>query len=972
MTNVGHRQEPTAPPGVSDAGAGDCGLSLCVRVLRSRPEDSLRAGRTLRSLTAAGFRPADLRTCGPGDLPALVGQGGPLLVLAAGAWLADTSAWSVPPMSATGRGICALGAVRTPPAAGKTAAPAAAAWARLVSETGGDLNRLAELGADFDFEPQALFLDADGVRALDSKGVLSLRDLFLAALPRLRVVHFGPLDVYTDSSLRVMQAITSLQRGGAERMTLDLMAELPALGVTARLATLGRPSRAAFAAPPGTLELAQFAPGFGARVSLLAEQCVAAGIDLVHAHLVSGDVVRHLSLAGLPVIVTVHNTSEAWPAGLAELHAPDAVLLAACSRAVAAELRAANTVVPIRTAPNGFDLRQFRLTPERLAGRASWRRRWGFAEADFILAAVANPRPQKRLERLPAILAGLRARLGPEREARLVLCGEPMRGNAPAAESVARLQSEIARLALAPHVCWAGAVADVADVLAAVDVLVSTSAHEGLSLACLEALALGRPVVATDVGGARDVAADAPALRLLPPEAGAGDFVEALLPLLNGAPAAPPDRFLANWSNQRMASRYQCLYRRALASTSAPTPGCGLWLVANNFSTGGAQSSARRLLLGLAGQGIPVRAGVIEEYPDYPTPGRQALLQAGVPVISVGPPDDIGRIVDRLIEAIGADPPQSVLFWNLRPAVKVALADALLHVPVFDVSPGEMCFDSLSRHFARSEGAWPYRTARDYGACLAGVIVKYQAEAALAAEVLGAPVHVIPNGVPECGAGILPAVPAEGGAGILPAAPVQSGAGILPAPAIIFGTAARINPQKRLEDLLAAFRLAYPRLPACALRIAGRAEAGCEDYVARLRAMAAGLPVEWLGEVRDMAAFHRGLDVFVMISDPAGCPNASLEAMADGLPLIATDVGGASEQAINRQTGCLVPTRDPAALAAAMVALAADPAARRTLGEGARALIQERFRLERMVADYRRVCVPESRGDPDSQRTTRE
>ena len=104
--------------------------------------------------------------------------------------------------------------------------------------------------------------------------------------------------------------------------------------------------------------------------------------------------------------------------------------------------------------------------------------------------------------------------------------------------------------------------------------------------------------------------------------------------------------------------------------------------------------------------------------------------------------------VEALLAEMDADPPQSVVFWNLRPAWKMWLADALLDIPVFDISPGEMFFQSLESHFAKSHPGWPYRTARDYGARLAGVIVKYQAEARRAAEVLGAPVYVVPNGVP--------------------------------------------------------------------------------------------------------------------------------------------------------------------------------------------------------------------------------
>ena len=64
--------------------------------------------------------------------------------------------------------------------------------------------------------------------------------------------------------------------------------------------------------------------------------------------------------------------------------------------------------------------------------------------------------------------------------------------------------------------------------LMAASALVSVSAHEGLSLVQLEALAMGCSVVATDVGGAREIAADAPRFHLVPVEASAEQFAEVL------------------------------------------------------------------------------------------------------------------------------------------------------------------------------------------------------------------------------------------------------------------------------------------------------------------------------------------------------------------------------------------------------------------------------------------------------------
>jgi glycosyltransferase involved in cell wall biosynthesis len=820
-----------------------------------------------------------------------------------------------------------------------------------LAETGGNLDHFAAQGepatqklasVPASLLASSVFLDSMAVQKVAASGACSLEDILRCALAGLRCVHYAPLDVYDDRGLRVLQVITALQRGGAERVTLDLVAELPAQGVRVRLATVGRPSREAFPAPPGTLDLGSVPGNAAERSAALVRAATAFGADVVHAHLIKGEGMRCLSAAGLPVVATVHNVRAGWPEGLAELQARDVHLLAACAQAVEAELRAAGLPTPIRTVRNGIDLNEFHLTPEGMAAGRQWRREWGFADGDFVMVAVANPRPQKRLHLLPAILATLRARLNSGTEARLVLCGEVMRGSADAERCVAETREAAARLGLEAHVRWAGQVANIPDILAAADVLVSTSAHEGLSLAQLEALAMGRPVVATDVGGAREIAQGNPDVHLVSLDASAEEFARVLANLAPArsslAPVAPP-KLSEQWSRRRMAARYRWLYRRVIAAAGRTRRGKGLWLIANNFSTGGAQSSARRLLLGLAGDGVPVRAAVIEEDPANPTPGRRALLRAGIPVLAVPQPpsQQIEVAVETLLRAVDRDLPQAVLFWNLRPAYKVWLVDALLDVPAFDISPGEMFFESLAVYFARPPVVLPYRTPRDYGARLAGVIVKYHAEAQAAAERLGAPVHVVPNGVP-----------------VINGAPVSAG----PRTGLVIGTAARVNPQKRLEDLLEALHLAHERLPAYTLRVAGGVERGCDDYAARLRALANGLPVQWLGEVADMPGFYRELDLFAMISEPAGCPNASLEAMGAGLPVIATDNGGVSEQVIDGQTGRLVPPRDPPSLADALANLAAQPELRQSLGKAGRNLVRERFSVERMVADYRRICLP--------------
>ena len=132
-------------------------------------------------------------------------------------------------------------------------------------------------------------------------------------------------------------------------------------------------------------------------------------------------------------------------------------------------------------------------------------------------------------------------------------------------------------------------------------------------------------------------------------------------------------------------------------------------------------------------------------------------------------------------------------------------------------------------------------------------------------------------------------------------------------------------PEKGPQVLLTAFREALRERPFLSLSFAGE---GPRAYVAELQASAAGLPVRFLGRL-DRAAVtqaYREHDALVLPSiwdEPFSV--VPLEAMALGLPVIATASGGTPEAVEDGRTGVLVPARDPAALCAAMLGLAADP-----------------------------------------------
>ena len=104
--------------------------------------------------------------------------------------------------------------------------------------------------------------------------------------------------------------------------------------------------------------------------------------------------------------------------------------------------------------------------------------------------------------------------------------------------------------------------------------------------------------------------------------------------------------------------------------------------------------------------------------------------------------------------------------------------------------------------------------------------------------------------------------------------------------------------------------------------------------------------VELLGERSDVPEQLAASDVFALASNSEGLPISILEAMAAGLPVVASRVGGVPELVVDGETGLLVPPGDVVALAAALRLLLSDAALRRRLGSAGRRRAEERFGLD--------------------------
>ena len=163
--------------------------------------------------------------------------------------------------------------------------------------------------------------------------------------------------------------------------------------------------------------------------------------------------------------------------------------------------------------------------------------------------------------------------------------------------------------------------------------------------------------------------------------------------------------------------------------------------------------------------------------------------------------------------------------------------------------------------------------------------------------------------------------------------------------AAVIGSVARLTEQKGHRFLLDALPALAEQFPGFRLLVVGD---GPLDGALRAQAAALGISdlVRFLGVRRDLPTIFAALDVFVLPSLWEGLPLSLLSAMAFGLPVVATSVGGTVEAVDDGVSGLLVPPRDADTLGGAVGSLLAQPELRARLGRGAQARARARFGLE--------------------------
>ncbi len=166
---------------------------------------------------------------------------------------------------------------------------------------------------------------------------------------------------------------------------------------------------------------------------------------------------------------------------------------------------------------------------------------------------------------------------------------------------------------------------------------------------------------------------------------------------------------------------------------------------------------------------------------------------------------------------------------------------------------------------------------------------------------------------------------------------------------ILIGTVAALRPEKQLDLFVRAAAVAHRSMPNLRFVIVGEGteRRRLESFISDARLQSC---VHLLGDRDDVPDWIDAFDAFVLSSQTESFPNAILEAMALGKPVVATRVGGTPEVVEDGATGFLVPNGKPEALAMSMIQLARDSSLRTRMGNAARARVHGNYTLAKLGA----------------------
>jgi len=359
------------------------------------------------------------------------------------------------------------------------------------------------------------------------------------------------------------------------------------------------------------------------------------------------------------------------------------------------------------------------------------------------------------------------------------------------------------------------------------------------------------------------------------------------------------------------------------------------------FDVGGLENGVVNLINRMPAESYRHAILALTEVTDF----RQRIRRDDVQYISLHkPPGHLFKLFPRLVRIFRELKPAIIHSRNLA-ALEVTVPAWLAGVPVRihgehgrdvgDLDGANKTYQWVRRAYNPFVGHW-IALSKDLATYLTGRV--------------GIPVRKVTQ--------ICNGVDAERFHPAVPPAPTLAGCPFSSPEHWLVGTVGRMQTVKDQPLLARAFIRALQIAPELRsrLRLVMVGDGPLRAEVQGLLAAAGVTDLAWLpGERHDVPDVLRGLDCFVLPSLAEGISNTILEAMASGLPVIATRVGGNPELVQEGQTGRLVPAGDPEAMARAIIDYASNSEQARAAGQAGRAAIERRFSLDAMVGAYRSV-----------------
>lgn len=688
--------------------------------------------------------------------------------------------------------------------------------------------------------------------------------------------------------------LASLAKGGAERIVLDWLVDASRSGYPVRLVVQHQlPHEWPVPANIPVIRAQQPLPEFFTQIA----KHILTETDRVYTHLIRDDVLELFWKAGLAVVPTVHNAKSGWrnaPQLWSHRNVPFAI---AVSDKIGAELQAGGCDVPlvvIRHKPN-VSPRVFSQEQRELI-----RKQYRVGPDELLVGMIGSLKAQKNYSRALRVLAELRK----HRPAKLLIAGG-YQGPGGAA-LFKELCQEGAALGLHGQVFMPGFV-DVEGLMPAFDVVLNTSDFEGFSIATQEALFSGLPVIAADVGGQSEI--DHEALTLV-----TASDIEAYVQALA---AISVRRVLESDTRSRALPTAKLWTLAAVAPLKAADSDKVLFVTAN-LNAGGAQRSLVNLTSALHSHlELEVAVTGTSTHPYF----GNMLKSRGVPVFRTCESRNVLDIAAAILQHLAQHPARTVCFWNVDPKLKLLLTKFLPQHRVIDVSPGYYAFLEM-QEVAAFQKDLAYTETQFYKA-LDSLVLKFTSDEV--PQAVAEKLVIIPNGVP---------VPLD----------------LAPTGKRRLVVQGRIAPSKQLDTILSALPLVREKLD-CELHIYGQAEPRCQDTLFALLQQAEPLKdVFFYGAKPDLVEQLGQFDGAVVLGTHQGCPNAVLEALAAGVPVVANDSGGTRELVLDGKTGILLPEEVTAEMVAQAIVqmLAMDRTELK-----ARALSHaENFSMDRMFTGY--------------------